>query len=87
MARSTLWDRLTPPFMLLVNWLLERIITQSRGCAFSPPGKLSQVRDVLALDSLVVQAHKYRWDRWPGTRTHSAPSAIQVPALVRVFTG
>ena len=87
LARSAFWDRLTPPFMQLVKWLLDRLVTQSRECAVSPPGRLSQFRDVLALDSSVVQVHKSLRDRWPGTRTNSAPAAIKVHALVRVFTG
>ncbi len=87
LARSTFWDRLTSPFMQLVKWLLDRLVSQSREHAVRPPGKLSQFRDVLALDSSVVQVHQSLRDRWPGTRTNSAPAAIKVHALVRVFTG
>lgn len=86
-ARSAFWDRLTEDFAALVRWYLDQMLQQSRASTPALPGGLKQFRDVLALDSTVIQVHDGLQDHWPGTRTNSAPGAIKVHALVRVFTG
>lgn len=84
LARSAFWDRLTEDFAKLVCWFLEQMLLHSRA---SRPASLGQFRDVFALDSSVVKVDDGLANRWPGTRTQSAPAAIKVHALVRVFTG
>ena len=86
-ARSAFWDRLTEQFAALVRWYLDQMLQQSRASDTGLPDGLQQFREVLALDSSVVQVHDALQDHWPGTRTNSAPGAIKVHALVRVFTG
>jgi hypothetical protein len=87
LARSSFWERLTVEFTQLVKWLLDAVVEQSRLRRVSPPGKLAQFRDVFALDASVVQVDDALSDHWPGTRTNSAPGAVKVHALIRVFTG
>ena len=62
------------------------MLQQSRASDPGLPDGLQQFRDVLAVDSSVVQVHDALQDHWHGTRTTSAPSAIQVHGQVRVFT-
>lgn len=86
-ARSAFWDRLTEQFAALIRWYFDPMLQQSRASDAGLPDGLQQFREVLALDSSVVQVHDALQDHWPGTRTNSAPGAIKVHALVRVFTG
>lgn len=87
LARSSFWDRLTPAFETLVDWLLDRLRKASME---SPPvytGLLRGFKDVHAVDSTVVQVHKTLSGLWKGTRKSTAVAALKVHTFVRAVTG
>jgi IS4 transposase len=87
LARSSFWDRFTPGFEALVDWLLERLRLAS---VESPPvytGLLQGFKDVQAVDSTVVQVHKSLSSLWKGTRKSTAEAALKVHTFVRAVTG
>lgn len=87
LARSAFWDRFTPAFTELVRWLLDLVVKQANEATRRPPGRLSCLRDIIAVDSSVVKVHDQLQGVWRGTRRNSAAAALKVHAWVRVFTG
>jgi len=87
LARSSFWERLTPDFAHLVEWLLDRVIAEVRPPSQRPPGVLSVFKDVVAADASVVKIHDSLAHVWKGTRRKSAKAALKVHAWVRVFSG
>lgn len=87
LARSSFWDRFTPPFAALVQWLLDQHVEEARREAPRPPGVLSKFRDVIAVDATVLKLHDALAATWRGTRRNSAKAALKVHAWVRAFTG
>lgn len=87
LARSSFWDRFTPSFTALVQWLLDKLVAQARHDAPRPPGVLARFRDVIAVDATVVKLHDALATTWRGTRRNSARAALKVHVWVRAFTG
>jgi hypothetical protein len=86
-ARSTFWDRLTPQFEALVDWLLERLRTLSAATRPTYRGMLRGFVDVVAVDSTVIKVHDSLSNIWKGTRKSSAKAALKVHTFVRAVTG
>lgn len=87
LARSSVWDRFTPPFRDLVQHVLDEELRRARARQARPPGVLAGFRDVIAVDATVVKVHDSLAKVWRGTRTNSAKAALKVHAWVRAFTG
>jgi hypothetical protein len=87
LARSSFWGRLNPRFALLIQWLLDEVVTASRRPTNRPPGVLSCFKDVLAADASVIKVHDSLRGVWKGTRRNSAKAALKLHAWIRVFTG
>lgn len=86
-ARSTFWDRLTPAFEALVDWLLERLRSISAENRPIYTGLLRGFVDVVAVDSSVVGVHDSLSNVWKGTRRSTAKAALKVHTFVRAVTG
>lgn len=87
LARSSFWDRFTPGFEALVDWLLERLRLASLDSPPTYTGLLSGFKDVQAVDSTVVKVHKSLRAVWKGTRKSTAEAALKVHTFVRAVTG
>jgi hypothetical protein len=87
LARSSFWDRFTPSFASLVQWLLDGLVEKARRQPPRPPGVLGGFRDVIAVDATVVKLHDALEATWRGTRRNSAKAALKVHAWVRALTG
>lgn len=86
LARSAFWDRFTPAFADLVEWVLNRQVDAARASEPVVPKTLKGFRDVIAADATVVRLHDSLAGRWKGTWPNG-PAALKVHAWVRVFTG
>ena len=87
LARSSFWDRLTPAFEKLVDWLLERLRAASEESRPTYSGVLRGFLDVVAVDSTVIKVHDSLSSTWKGTRKSSAEAALKVHTFVRAVTG
>lgn len=87
LARSSVWDRFTPPFRDLVQHVLDEEVRRARGREVRPPGVLAGFKDVIAVDATVVKVDDSLKSVWKGTRQNTAQAALKVHAWVRAFTG
>jgi len=86
LARSSVWDRFTPPFRDLVQHALDEEVRRARGREVRPPGVLAGFKDVIAVDATVVKVDDRLQGVWKGTRQNTTQAALKVHAWVRAFT-
>jgi len=86
-VRSAMFDRFTPEFEKLLDWLLDRLLERAQRREVSPQGMLGGFKDVVIVDGTVVKVPDELASTWPGTRRNSAKASVKIHTWLRPLTG
>lgn len=84
LSASSFYNRFTPAFTCFLRELLALGLDKLNRCADASAAVLSEIREILCVDSTIVRLHDALADCWPACRTNHTLAAVKLHTVLNV---
>lgn len=83
-SASSFYNRFTPAFTQFLRALLNEGLEKLNRCAKGSAAVLSEIQDILCVDSTIVRLHDALASHWPACRTNHTLAAVKLHTVLNV---